>query len=215
MDLALPGCLTYFFHHNQRFGSIFIETGSGQKSKFGSWSRRPLNPDPDPRYFLTLPGILKNYFIILIFSRQKNSTERHTGTGNVFKSGDSTFYIFFKTPDQDSESRRPLNPDPKHRLQYCNRQPSCSAARSPEARPVSTGQHGGTAESWPVFLMYSISREILATGWGSSATILAACAAKLPPLVAVLCETMLTLCFSHLLGSAVQQFVGNVRQLEH
>ena len=31
---------------------LFIEPGSGQKSQSGS--RRPLNPDPNPSYFLTL-----------------------------------------------------------------------------------------------------------------------------------------------------------------
>ena len=34
------------------FKSIFIESGSSQKSQFGS--RKALNPDPDPSYFFTL-----------------------------------------------------------------------------------------------------------------------------------------------------------------
>ena len=38
----------------QCFGSIFIESGSGQKFPFGSGSRKASNPDPDPNYFFTL-----------------------------------------------------------------------------------------------------------------------------------------------------------------
>ena len=56
-DPKVPGmCLI------QCFGSIFIESGSGssQKSQSGSGSRKGLNLDPVPSYFLTLSEEEKN-----------------------------------------------------------------------------------------------------------------------------------------------------------
>ena len=55
--------------HKHCFGSIFIESGSCQKSESG--------PDPDPSYFFTLSEIFfSRYFIISRFSHQKKSIER-------------------------------------------------------------------------------------------------------------------------------------------
>ena len=41
-------------YKNQCFSSVFIEPGSRTRHKSQSGSRRPMNPDPDPTYFLTL-----------------------------------------------------------------------------------------------------------------------------------------------------------------
>ena len=62
---------TYF----QCFGSIFVETGSSQKSQTGSGSRKALNPDPC--YFFTLSEKNLNYFIIIGFYHQKKSIKRN------------------------------------------------------------------------------------------------------------------------------------------
>ena len=64
-------------HTKQCLGSIFIESGSGQKS--GSRYRKPLNPDSDLSCSLKLSGIniklfynykifplyFKNYFVLI------------------------------------------------------------------------------------------------------------------------------------------------------
>ena len=82
---------------------LFIEPGSGQKSQSGS--RRPLNPDPDPSYFLTLSKDNIKLFHNYKFSHQKEPIERYR---NIVEKGklwdDLTFKIFFKPPDPDPDS---------------------------------------------------------------------------------------------------------------
>ena len=60
----------------QCFGSIFIESGSGSSQKSQSGSRKGLNLDPVPSYFLTLSEEKKIYFIIISFYHQKKSIKR-------------------------------------------------------------------------------------------------------------------------------------------
>ena len=61
----------------QCFVSVFIEPGSSQKSQSGS-RRRPINPDPDPSYCLTISANdVKLFHNFKRFSHQKESIERY------------------------------------------------------------------------------------------------------------------------------------------
>ena len=72
--------LFLFLAKEQCFGSIFIVTGSCQKSESGS--RKP--PDPDLSCFLSLPGNNIELFCNYEISCHNKSIERYTG--NVLKS---------------------------------------------------------------------------------------------------------------------------------
>ena len=107
----------------QCFGSIFIESGSGssQKSQSGSGSRKGLNLDPVPSYFLTLSEEKKIFFIIISFYHQKKSIKRMLKKSLNGKIMSWIFNIFdlilspwirIRIPNQDPDPEDPLNPDP-------------------------------------------------------------------------------------------------------